>query len=824
MNFIFQAFGNAKTAHNNNSSRFGKFIQVNYRQNGMVHGAMVQKYLLEKSRIVSHARNERNYHVFYYLLAGASIAEREYYKLEELKDYRYLNQSSNSVVEGVDEAYEFLRLKQSMEMVGFSVEKQRRLFSVLSAVLHLGNIEFVKKKTYHHHEAVSIKNPELVSLISSLLKFIFCVESLRACFTVNCIIALMNRYEPSTEAIATRDALAKCLYGALFDWIVMQVNHALLSKKDVQEHQGNAIGVLDIFGFEDFGQQNSFEQFCINFANEHLQYYFNQHVFRYEQTSANDQKPSLCNHPIKVFKIMFFDFREKNLDLMRTDIVSVLKNSSMSFVRELVGVDPVAVFRWAIVRAFFRAYHAFQLAGKVYRNREVCAAQYQSVLKLEQLCKFCHPLSSNSVYASHKILRRQTPPKKLDPIITEKIACIEDGLPSSPLHGLENLLCSTEAKVIHRANKILIILMLQHKCLHSICFVPPLEEPKSIGPSRTTRKQTSTVTAQFQYSLSQLMVTLSQASPFFVRCIKSNGEKVSNLFDDELVQRQLRYTGMLETVRIRQAGYNVRLKFEKCFNVMERKLGKRVLQCVFLRESEKLKLDEQLHQAILAQIVRIQRWVRCTLERRSFLNLRNAIVTIQSCVRGFLARRTFQQLKMQMFSAAVCIQKFWRGYITRTRMEKLKKGVVFVQRMCRGNRARIQFKKASKTKKTVEKDKNESVKMTIMINDDYMCASKPLGKGYTYLRGLLTAPNATPVTTKIPLLGNDQLAGHRRISQGKTNGCYPTADFQMTDISCIQKTTGALQLQCWIMSITLYLHMLMIGMIIWIFPSSRKDL
>lgn len=135
---VLEAFGNAKTAHNNNSSRFGKFIQVNYKENGMVHGAVVQKYLLEKSRICSQGRNERNYHVFYYLIAGASEAEREQLHLLSADKYNYLSRTGCSVVPGVDEQYEFSRLKQSMEMVGFTMDKQRRLFAVLSAVLLLG--------------------------------------------------------------------------------------------------------------------------------------------------------------------------------------------------------------------------------------------------------------------------------------------------------------------------------------------------------------------------------------------------------------------------------------------------------------------------------------------------------------------------------------------------------------------------------------------------------------------------------------------------------------------------------------------------------------
>jgi myosin heavy subunit len=241
----------------------------------MVQGAVVQKYLLEKSRIVSQGTYERNYHVFYYLLSGATDHERETLHLLPADKYHYLN-AKNLTLENCDEKYEFSRLKQSMEMVGFSPEKQRRLFMVLSAVLLLGNIEFYpKKSTYHHDESVQVRNLDVVHLISELLKVKY--ETLLAALTSKRVKAsgetLIMQYK-LPEAIAARDALAKCLYGALFEWIVLQVNHALLNK-DQALYTGHSIGVLDIFGFEDFGMHNNFEQICINYANEHLQYYFN---------------------------------------------------------------------------------------------------------------------------------------------------------------------------------------------------------------------------------------------------------------------------------------------------------------------------------------------------------------------------------------------------------------------------------------------------------------------------------------------------------------------------------------------------------------------
>ncbi|XP_063830249.1 unconventional myosin-IXa-like [Ostrinia nubilalis] len=652
---VLEAFGNAKTAHNNNSSRFGKFIQVNYKENGMVHGAVVQKYLLEKSRICSQGRNERNYHVFYYLLAGASEQEKEQLHLLSVDKYNYLSRTGCSVVPGVDEQYEFSRLKQSMDMVGFTMDKRRRLFAVLSAVLLLGNVEFQpQRKSYHHDEAVGVRNPEVVSLISSLLHvkqetLLAALTSKRARASGETLV--INYRLP--EAIATRDAMAKCLYGALFDWIVMQVNHALLSKKDtLREHQGHSIGVLDIFGFEDFGPSNSFEQLCINYANEHLQYYFNQHVFKYEQEEyrregirwtdigfsdntgclqliegkpsgllcvLDDQcirwtdigfsdntgclqliegKPSgllcvlddQCNFPWATNETLLQKFnsvhednpfyekpqrrepafvvrhyagrvkyqvtvmREKNLDLMRQDIVSVLKNSSLAFVRELVGVDPVAVFRWAIVRAFFRGYFAFLDAGRKHRVHRADGASRVPRASI-------HAPNDSILRTPHRAPARprETPPRPLDSKRPDARA--------DHKHYRGGARRFDDTDVMQRASQIVMKNKSFRPRERAKKGLKNLQSVKTLA-GRTAaptgkRKQPLTVGAQFQHSLAALMETLNQANPFFIRCIKSNSDKIPNVFDEETVQRQLRYTGMLETVRIRQAGYNVRLTYEE---------------------------------------------------------------------------------------------------------------------------------------------------------------------------------------------------------------------------------------------------------------------
>lgn len=230
------------------------------------------------------------------------------------------------------------------------------------------------------------------------------------------------------------------------------------------------------------------------------------------------------------------------------------------------------------------------------------------------------------------------------------------------------------------------------------------------GPGKA-RKQPMTVSAQFQQSLHSLMDTLNQANPFFIRCIKSNANKVPNEFDEETVQRQLRYTGMLETVRIRQAGFNVRLTYEEFIQLYRMLLPKGLLSSqadvrhflltlnldndnyqlgttkVFLRESEKIKLDIKLHQQIITSITTIQKWFRSCLERRKFLRLKNAVVQIQAFWRMILAQKFAHSLRTRI-EAAIHIQSAWRAYKIHNWFKKLKCCVITFQACVRGNNVR----------------------------------------------------------------------------------------------------------------------------------------
>uniref|UniRef100_A0A8C8ZPA3 Unconventional myosin-IXa n=1 Tax=Prolemur simus TaxID=1328070 RepID=A0A8C8ZPA3_PROSS len=824
---VLEAFGNAKTAHNNNSSRFGKFIQVNYQETGTVLGAYVEKYLLEKSRLVYQEHNERNYHVFYYLLAGASEEERSAFHLKQPEEYHYLNQITKKPLrqswddycydsepdcftsEGEDLRHDFERLQLAMEMVGFLPKTRRQIFSLLSAILHLGNICY-KKKTYRD-DSIDICNPEVLPVVSELLevKEEMLFEALVTRKTVTVGEKLILPYKLA-EAVTVRNSMAKSLYSALFDWIVFRINHALLNSKDLEHDTKTlSIGVLDIFGFEDY-ENNSFEQFCINFANERLQHYFNQHIFKLEQEEYRTEgiswhnidyidntccinliskKPTgllhlldeesnfpqatnqtlldkfkhqheensyiefpavmepafIIKHYAGKVKYGVKDFREKNTDHMRPDIVALLRSSKNAFISGMIGIDPVAVFRWAVLRAFFRAMVAFREAGKRHIHRKTGHDDTAPCAILKSMDSFSflqHPVHQRSLEILQRCKEEKyskaTNPDKLSNLYhifysdTFDIAWNgRTGIRQSRLSSSTSLLDkdgifanSASSKLLERAHGIL---------TRNKNFKPKPALPKHLLEvnslkhlTRLTlqdritksllhlhkKKKPPSISAQFQASLNKLMETLGQAEPYFVKCIRSNAEKLPLRFNDALVLRQLRYTGMLETVRIRQSGYSSKYSFQDFVshfhvllpqNIIPSKLNIRDFfrkinlnpdnyqvgkTMVFLKEQERQHIQDLLHQEVLRRIILLQRWFRVLLCRQHFLHMRQASIVIQRFWRNYLNQKQIRDGPVQkddfvMANAAALLQASWRAHLDRQRYLELRAATIIIQQRWR---------------------------------------------------------------------------------------------------------------------------------------------
>lgn len=276
-NPILEAFGNAKTSRNDNSSRFGKLIEIHFSETGKISGAKIQTFLLEKSRVVQCAEGERAYHIFYQLCAGAPCALREKLNLMSAKEYKYLRQSSCYSINGVDDAEQFRIVVEALDIVHVSTEDQESVFAMLAAVLWLGNVSFTIIDNENHVEPVAdeglITVAKLIGCDIGELKLALSTRKMRV--GNDTIVQNLTL----SQATDTRDALAKSIYACLFEWLVEQINKSLAVGK---RRTGRSISILDIYGFESF-DRNSFEQFCINYANERLQQHFNRHLFKLEQ-------------------------------------------------------------------------------------------------------------------------------------------------------------------------------------------------------------------------------------------------------------------------------------------------------------------------------------------------------------------------------------------------------------------------------------------------------------------------------------------------------------------------------------------------------------
>ncbi|XP_073400238.1 unconventional myosin-If isoform X2 [Dendrobates tinctorius] len=276
-NPLLEAFGNAKTVRNNNSSRFGKYFEIQFSRGGEPDGGKISNFLLEKSRVVNQNESERNFHVFYQLIEGASEEQKQNLGIMTPEYYFYLNQSETYRVEGTNDKNDFYEMTNAMQVIGISWEEQQLVLQIAAGILHLGNIGFQEQGNY-----ATIECTDLLAFPAYLLGID--KDRLNGKLTSRKMDSKWGgRSESITvtlnveQATYTRDALAKALYSRVFDFLVESINKAMR-----KPHEEYSIGVLDIYGFEIF-QKNGFEQFCINFVNEKLQQIFIELTLKAEQ-------------------------------------------------------------------------------------------------------------------------------------------------------------------------------------------------------------------------------------------------------------------------------------------------------------------------------------------------------------------------------------------------------------------------------------------------------------------------------------------------------------------------------------------------------------
>ncbi|KAH7574460.1 hypothetical protein JRO89_XS03G0299300 [Xanthoceras sorbifolium] len=348
-NPLLEAFGNARTIRNDNSSRFGKFVEIQFDANGRISGAAIRTYLLERSRVVQITDPERNYHCFYQLCASGRDAEK--YKLGHPSHFHYLNQSKIYELDGVSSAEEYSKTRKAMDVVGISHEDQEAIFRTLAAILHLGNIEFSPGK---EHDSSVIKDQNSNFHLQTVADLFMCdVNLLLAALCTRTIQTREGSIVKALDcnaAIASRDALAKTVYARLFDWLVEKINRSVGQDLNSQIQ----IGVLDIYGFECF-KYNSFEQFCINFANEKLQQHFNEHVFKMEQEEYRKEEINwsyiefIDNQDVLdlIEKVTYQtnSFLDKNRDYVVVEHCNLLSSSKCPFVSGLFPLPPEEFLR-----------------------------------------------------------------------------------------------------------------------------------------------------------------------------------------------------------------------------------------------------------------------------------------------------------------------------------------------------------------------------------------------------------------------------------------------------------------------------------------------
>ncbi|KAI4533391.1 hypothetical protein MG293_016410 [Ovis ammon polii] len=629
---LLESFGNAKTVRNDNSSRFGKFVEI----------------FLEG--------NERNYHIFYELLAGLPAQLRQAFSLQEAETYYYLNQGGNCEISGKSDADDFRRLLAAMEVLGFSAEDQDSIFRILASILHLGNVYFEKDET-DAQEVASVVSAREIQAVAELLQV--SPEGLQKAITFKVTatalpeaLRLLTVPAPSTP-LCSRDAIAKVLYALLFSWLIARVNALVSPQKGAL-----SIAVLDIYGFEDLSF-NSFEQLCINYANESLQYLFNKIIFQEEQVR------SLC---------LLSEYMREQIDWRE---VTFTDNQPCI---NLLSLKPYGILRILDDQCCFPQVCA-EYAAWGARHSEPTSPLGPNHTFLQK-CHYHH--GANPLYSKPKMPLPEFTIKHYAGKVTYQVHKFLDKNHDQVRQDVLDLFVRSRTRVV----------------AHLFSSHAPQAAPQRLGKSSSISRlyKAHTVAAKFQQSLldlvekmerwvwqlsppcdpegkhppspgphTALLSTLPRCNPLFVRCLKPNHKKEPGLFECDVVTAQLRYSGLLETVRIRKEGFPVRLPFQvfidryRCLVALQHNLPASGDMCVSVLSRlctvtpnmycvgvSKLFLKEHLHQLLEGM-------------RDHVLSL--AAVTLQRCLRGFFVQRRFRSLRRKI----ILLQSRARGYLARCR-------------------------------------------------------------------------------------------------------------------------------------------------------------
>ncbi|XP_027140664.1 unconventional myosin-XV [Larimichthys crocea] len=621
---LLESFGNAKTVRNDNSSRFGKYIEV-FLEDGVISGAITSQYLLEKSRIVFQAKDERNYHIFYEMLAGLPSQQKQAFYLQGAETYYYLNQGGDCGITGKNDAEDFLRLRAAMEILRFTPEDQSAIYRVLSSILHLGNVYFQRHEA-DGQEVASVVSAQEIRVVAELLQI--SPEGLQKSITFKVTETMRDKiYTPLTveSAVDARDAVAKILYSLLFHWLTEKINTQVYPSQHTL-----SISILDIYGFEDLAF-NSFEQLCINYANEYLQFFFNRIVFREEQEEYSREQIPWQDIP--------FSDNQPCIDLIAAKPHGILRI-----------LDDQSFFPQATDHTFLQKCHYHHGNNPLYQKPKMPVPEFA-----------IKHFAGRVTYQVYKFLDKnhdQVRQDVLDLFIQSK-------------------------------NKMVSNLFLVHAEVTGQQRGGHMRKSSTV----TRRYQMSTVSNKFQQSLLELVEKMERCNPFFVRCIKPNNMKKPGVFEDELVSSQLRHSGIYETIRIRREGYPVRMPFDIFLFRYKSLVGIREPpaangeNCVFMLSKlcplrpgafhigvTKMFLKEDIYQLLECKRERtrqlaaltLQRYTRMFFVRKRFVEFRKKFVGLQAQCRGFLTRKRY----VKMRESLVRFRSLVHMYVNRKRYIK----------------------------------------------------------------------------------------------------------------------------------------------------------
>ncbi|TKV93854.1 hypothetical protein SEVIR_9G256700v4 [Setaria viridis] len=668
-NPLLEAFGNARTVRNDNSSRFGKFVEIQFDKSGKISGAAVRTYLLERSRVVQISESERNYHCFYQLCASGQDADK--YKLAHPRNFNYVNQSHMYELQGVSDAEEYLKTRRAMDIVGICFSDQEAIFRLVAAILHLGNIEFSPGKEF---DSSVIKDEkckfhlqtaaDLLMVDAGLLLSTLCYRTIKT--PEGNIIKAVD----SSAAVIGRDTLAKTVYARLFDWLVDNINKSI--GQDVESR--SQIGVLDIYGFECF-KYNSFEQLCINFANEKLQQHFNKHVFKMEQEEYKTEE-------INWSYIEFVD-NQDILDLIEKKpigIVSLLDEACM------LGKSTHETFAMKLfqnLRAHPRLekpklsktdFALFHFAGKVIyqtdlfleKNRDYVIAEHQNLLSSSK-CSFISGLfashqddPSKSSYKFSSVASRfkqqlQALMETLSSTEPHYVRCIKPNSLNCP-QKFENgsVLQQLRSGGVLEAIRISLAGYPTRRTYSEFINRFGLLVPEHMDERFDERSLTQRILKQlnlenFQLGRTKIFLRAGQIAVLDSR----RGEILDNA--SRIVQGHFRtFVARKKFLSTRKASISIQLYCRGCLarNVLEAKRQ-------------------------IAAAVSVERYARRWLCRCAYLHLRSAALVIQSGIRYILAVQTLQHLKNA--KASTVIQAWWRMQKLHNFHQQYRRATVLIQ-------------------------------------------------------------------------------------------------------------------------------------------------